>query len=43
MCWIVLNVVTLNIFYYEESTIVYSIKNIDYYVKENEIVLFCGK
>lgn len=39
MCWIVLNVVTLNMFYYEKSTIIYSIKNIDNYVKENEMVL----
>ena len=39
MCWTVLNVVTLNMFYYEKSTIIYSIKNIDNYVRENEMVL----
>lgn len=39
MCWIVLNVVTLNMSYHEKSTIIYSTKNIKNYVKENEIIL----
>lgn len=39
MCWIVLNVVTLNMSYYEKSTIIYSTKNIENYVKENEMIL----
>lgn len=34
MCWIVLIVVMLNIYYYEKNTIIYSIKNIESYKRE---------